>query len=259
MKNPRDENYWDMLMEMCCPVFRFLSFTTFMLVAYLVIFIVEAAIGLNRMGELLEIRLSTLVRMGANWPLDIREGAVWRLITAAVLHVNFLHFFGNWATTIILLSRIEYSFGTVRSIILYLITAIGGNIFSALIQPGSIKAGASTCLYGMLGVAFGYLLINWRGLNRIGPIMKCQLICICMMIIVFTLLFTSVGPNNIDVFGHLGGFLSGLFASCICPTIENNKYEKVWRIVTLVLLVAFNAICFALFYTIIDQASFLVV
>ena len=42
-----------MLIEMCCPVFKCFSFTTFMLVVYIAIFIAEAVIGLKKEGELL--------------------------------------------------------------------------------------------------------------------------------------------------------------------------------------------------------------
>jgi membrane associated rhomboid family serine protease len=103
------------------------------------------------------------------------------------------------------------------------LTAIGGNIFSAVCDPNSVKAGASTCLYGLLGVMIGYFIINWSGLNRIGPILKCQLVCLGVMLVVFTVLFTSVGPNNIDYFGHIGGFLTGLWLSSINHTIDNEK------------------------------------
>jgi rhomboid protease GluP len=250
VKNPNDEHYGDMLMDMCCPVFSCLSMTTAMLIIYLAIFIAEAAIGLQRSGDLLQIKIETLIEMGANWPILIRHGEVWRLITAAVLHVNFMHFFGNFTSTIILLSRFEYSFGTVRCIIFYIAAAISGNIFSALCVSNEVKAGASTSLYGLLGVMLGYLIINWSGLNCIGPILKCQLICVCFMLILFTILFTSVsGPTNIDYYGHLGGFLAGLWLSAINPTIDNESCEKYLRIGAIVILVVQFIIFFVLFYT----------
>lgn len=92
-------------MDMCCPVFKLFSLTTVMLVIYLALFITECIMGLNRNGELLQINGETLTKLGANVPIEIRNGGVWRLITAAVLHVNFMHFFGNFTSTIILLSR----------------------------------------------------------------------------------------------------------------------------------------------------------
>ncbi len=186
--------------------------------------------------------------MGANHPLLIRQGQVWRLITAAVLHVNFMHFFGNFTSTIILLSRFEYSFGTVRCIIFYIVSAIAGNIFSALCQRQTIKAGASTCLYGILGVMIGYLIINWNGFARIGPVLKCQLISITLMLVVFTILFSSVGPDKIDYFGHLGGFLAGIWLSSINPTIENQNCERNCRFFAIFMLLIQLVLCFVLFY-----------
>ena len=59
----------DMLLEMCCPVFKCLSFTSVMLVVYLAVFIAESAIGLEKEGELLQIKGDTLIMMGANYPL----------------------------------------------------------------------------------------------------------------------------------------------------------------------------------------------
>lgn len=129
-----------------------------------------------------------------------------------------------------------------------MISAIAGNIFSAVCSTTTIKAGASTCLYGILGVMVGYIIINWSGFHKIGPILKCQLVCVCMMLIVFTILFTSVGPNNIDYFGHIGGFLAGLWLSSINPTIDNQNCERNFRIIAIVMLVIQLAICFTLFY-----------
>ena len=89
-----------------------------------------------------------------------------------------------------------------------------------MIQSNSsdIKAGASTALYGIIGIIIGYIVINWRGLNIIGSLLKCQLFCIGMIIIMFIFIFTP-GTNNIDYLGHLGGFLTGLWLISINPTI----------------------------------------
>lgn len=95
-----------MLKWTCCPVFKLLSFTTFILIVDLVMYIISLIMGLNKQGEFLEVQSDTLITLGANDPQKIRNGEVWRLITAAVLHLNLLHFLGNFVSTIILLSRI---------------------------------------------------------------------------------------------------------------------------------------------------------
>ena len=239
-----------MLKLTCCPVFKLLSFTTFILLVDLAMYIASLALGLNKQGEFLEVKSDTLIKLGANDPSKIRNGEVWRLITAAVLHLNLLHFLGNFVSTIILLSRIQYTFGTPKSILIYVVSAIGGNIFSAVCEPTTVKVGASTSLYGLLGVFFGYLIINWNGLNVIGPIMKCQLICIAIMLLLFIILFTSVTTGlGVDYFGHLGGFLTGLWLSAVHDTIVKTNRERNMRIVAGVCLFIQFLLCFVLFYT----------
>lgn len=77
-----------------------------------------------------------------------------------------------------------------------------------------MKIGASTSLYGMIGFIIGYVVINWDGVDGIGPGMKCQLYCTVSMMIVFVIFFTPIS-GNVDYFGHLGGFLGGLWLAGI--------------------------------------------
>ena len=82
--------------------------------------------------------------------------------------MDFIHILGNVFAAFILLTRIEYSFGPPLTFIIYIICAIGGNIFSLAVDSDSnyrnVKAGASTALYGLIGVLIGYLVINWSAL-----------------------------------------------------------------------------------------------
>lgn len=175
--------------------------------------------GLNKQGEFLEVKGETLIELGANYPPHIRSGQVYRLIAPIFLHVNFLHFFGNILIVFMFLTRIEHSFGPIRTFFLYILSGIGGNIFSAVCDYSTIKAGASTSLYGVIGVIFGYMIINWNGFNLIGSYLKCQLCCTSMTIILFIFFFSVIGTQNVDVYGHLGGFLTGLWLASINKTI----------------------------------------
>ena len=88
-------------------------------------------------------------------------------------------------TTFMFLSRVEYTFGVVKTLIIYLVSGIAGNLFSSLLNPGTVKVGASTALYGVIGVILAYIFINWNGLDLVGPVMKCQVWCTGFMIIIF--------------------------------------------------------------------------
>lgn len=132
------------------------------------------------------------------------------MLAAEFLHVHFMHLVGNFITTLIFVTRVEYSFGWLKTIAIYLISGIGGNIFSDLINPSEtiIKVGASTSLFGIIGVILAYVIINWKGLDVIGRILKCQIIFISAIVILFILILTPYN-SNIDYMGHLGGFITG--------------------------------------------------
>lgn len=117
-------------------------------------------------------------------------------------------------------------------------------------SPGAIKAGASTALFGIIGVILGYVIINWSGLDLVGPQMKCQIFCNALLIIMFTFIFTPASNGSgVDYMGHLGGFLAGLWMTSIGTTIINTKRENILRIVFGSLMVVQLLICFVVFYT----------
>jgi membrane associated rhomboid family serine protease len=105
-----------------------------------------------------------------------------------------------------------------------LISGIGGNIFSCLTNGSDnvVKAGASTCLYGIIGTIIGYIVLNWKGLDAVGRLLKCQLVFVGIMIIMFIFVLTPYS-DNIDYMGHLGGFITGLTICAIHDTIRNGK------------------------------------
>jgi rhomboid protease GluP len=118
---------------------------------------------------------------------------------------------------------VEYSFGWLKTILIYLVSGIGGNIFSDLTKPSDslIKVGASTSLFGIIGVILAYVIINWRGLDVIGRMLKCQMIFITVVVVLFILILTPYN-SNIDYMGHLGGFITGFLMIGIHQTIRND-------------------------------------
>lgn len=209
------------------------------------------SVGLDKSsGYLLNVNSDTLIQYGGNYQPKVLSGQVYRLVSAMFLHVYFMHIFGNLITTFMFLSRIEYTFGFWKTLIIYIVCGISGNIFSVVCAPGGVKAGASTALFGIIGVIMGYIIINWNGLDLVGRAMKCQIWCTGLMIIVFIFIFTPSSNNNsgIDYYGHLGGFLAGVWLSAIHDTIIQTTREKVFRIVFMLLLLIQLLVCFLVFY-----------
>ena len=68
LKNPREENYWDMLAYSLCPTFKFLSLTFLIVVADIAVFIFLAVVGLDKASDnLLQINGTTLIAYGGNY------------------------------------------------------------------------------------------------------------------------------------------------------------------------------------------------
>jgi rhomboid protease GluP len=174
-------------------------------------YIASIVMGIDKERKLLQIKATVLLDLGANFSPYVKKGEAWRLLSAQYLHINFIHFFGNVLTLLIFVSRVEYTFGWWKTLIIYTISGIGGNIFSCLTDPSLniVKAGASTSLYGIIGAIIGYIILNWRGLDVIGRLLKCQLVFVAAIIVLFIFVLTPYS-DNIDYMGHLGGFLTGL-------------------------------------------------
>jgi rhomboid protease GluP len=238
IRDPSKESYCDMLVFALCPTFKLLSLTTLVTIVNLAFFAFLLSEGIQIPSTyFLEVNGATLLKYGGNDLADVVSGQVYRLVSAMFMHIYFMHIFGNSVTAFMFLSRIEYTFGFVKTLIIYLVAGICGNIFSLACNPSpDVRAGASTALYGIIGIIMGYLVVNWRGLDLIGKAMKCQLWCTAATIIVFIFAFTPSG--NVDFYGHLGGFLAGVWLAAIHQPIVQEKREKVIRVVFAGLLAA---------------------
>lgn len=66
-------------------------------------------------------------------------------------------------------------------------------------------------------------------------------------LLLFVLIFTPFG-SNIDYYGHLGGFLAGIWLAAVHQTLIEETREKVIRVVFGVLLAIQLTACFVGFY-----------
>ena len=225
IKHPNDENYCDFFLYNICPVIRPLSFTVIICVIDLAIFVATLAVGINLAGNLLAVKAQTLYDFKAVYAISIYKGEVYRLLTAVALHANFMHIFGNLLTTVVILSRVEYTYGVWWSMLIYFVSGIGGNIFSVVVNGAPyniVSVGASTSLFGIIGLLLGYIIINYPALSFMGFKMRCNLIVTVIVMVMFSLL-VSAGISYVDNWGHLGGFLTGLWCSSFPTPLQSNR------------------------------------
>ena len=161
----------------------------------------------------------TLLKFGASYPDFIRAGEYYRLLTSAFLHIGFLHFLFNNYALYVIGSQLESFFGKTKYLIIYLGSAIFGNLMS-LLFTNSISAGASGAIFGLLGALlyFGY---HYR--VYLGNMMTSQIIPV--LILNFLLGFMIKG---IDLASHIGGFIGGLLLLwALGVTYKSKKNDKI--------------------------------
>lgn len=105
----------------------------------------------------------TLVRMGALVGDRALGPEWWRMLSCAFLHAGVIHVAMNGYVLFILGRGTERILGTERFLVVYVLSAVGGSLASALLQKGGFSVGASGAIWGLLA-AQGMLAFRPRGL-----------------------------------------------------------------------------------------------
>lgn len=133
----------------------------------------------------------------------LNNGAWWQLITPIFLHITFSHILFNAFSLFIFGPALETMLGKTRFATAFLATGVIANIAALFLEPAGFRHyGASGAIFGLLGI-FIYLVIFQR--DRISR----QDQTIIFVIVLVNLISSFIGAD-IDVMGHLIGFLSGL-------------------------------------------------
>ncbi|NVY96921.1 rhomboid family intramembrane serine protease [Lactobacillus sp. DCY120] len=173
----------------------------------------------------------TLVQSGAKVDLLVAHGQWWRLITPMFVHIGWQHLLLNAITLYFIGLNLEPLYGSLRFLILYLLTGIGGNLFSFAVGASGISAGASTALFGLFGlyVALGVTF-------RENPVIR-QWSRQFGVLIILNLGLDLFTPG-IDLWGHLGGALTGLGLGLVTKVAQiPPEISNLWRIIIIGFLI----------------------
>ena len=185
------------------------NLVTYILIAInILIYILTAFISRN----IYDIDSYTLLAFGAKVNELINSGQSWRLITCAFLHGGLAHIAFNMYALKIIGSEVEYAYGKVKYIGIYLISAIGASLFSYIFNADSISVGASGAIFGL----FGAMLIF--GIKNRDRIRKEYIINLFKVIVINIIIGVTI--SNIDNSAHIGGLIFGALSALI---LKNKK------------------------------------
>ena len=202
--------------------------TLTMLVVIAIVFAIEL-----RTGALSDAGALGLLQLGASSPALVREGAIWRLFTANLLHGGFLHLIMNGFALLSLGGLLERWLGAARFTFVLLISCVGGALASALAARGLFSVGISTGLFGLLG-ALAVIHLRHRAVLPAG-FRQSRTWWIVILALNFSL--PLVVPV-IDGTGHAGGFVAGFLATWLvdrglrAPTRTSARVAQLLAIVS---------------------------
>lgn len=134
----------------------------------------------------------------------IMNGEWWRAVTALTLHADGFHLFGNVMVGGIFIFWLAREFGNGLAWTLCLLVGTTGNLLNAWLQhPAHRSVGASTAVFGVLGIVATYNFLRYR--HHLGSRQLLPFAAGCAL-----LAMLGVGEETTDIGAHLFGFGSGL-------------------------------------------------
>jgi membrane associated rhomboid family serine protease len=136
----------------------------------------------------------------------IMDGQWWRLITALTLHANWQHLLGNLVIGGVFISRLCRDLRSGPGWLLLLAAGAFGNLINAWLQnPAHRAVGASTAIFGTVGILAAISMVRYR--QNLRPRRRWTLPVAAALGLLAML---GVGGENTDLGAHLFGFLFGL-------------------------------------------------
>lgn len=175
--------------------------------------------------------IQNMYRWGAMYgPAITEDHEYWRLVTAAFLHFGISHIANNMFLLLLMGDRLERALGHVKYLILYLVSAVGANLFSMVLDLRldpetfyrTVSAGASGAVFGVIG---GLLWAIVRNRGRLEDLSARQ-----MMIFAGLSFYYGLTAAGVDSKAHFGGLVTG-FVMCMFlyrPKRRGN-WAEVWQ------------------------------
>ncbi len=140
----------------------------------------------------------------------IMGGEIYRTVTALMLHANLPHLAGNMAGTAVFVTAVCYVTGWGVGLLMVLMSGVLGNFVNAVMyQSGHLSIGASTAIFGAVGILSGYQFLRKRRFTK-GRFAA----WIPLLGGLALLGMLGTGPH-VDLMAHFFGFCAGIVLGAI--------------------------------------------
>ncbi len=129
------------------------------------------------------------------------HGEPWRAVTALTLHADAAHLLGNVVACAVFVTALARIVGPGLAGVLVLVAGASGNVLAAALRgAGHTSVGASTAIFGAIGILGGLEFGRRRGRARAWLPIAGSLALLAML---------GTSPRS-DLLAHLFGFVAGI-------------------------------------------------
>lgn len=146
----------------------------------------------------------------------------YRLISAVFLHVDIYHLLSNMVMLWFLGNVLERRIGHIKYVLLYFVSAIGGNLLSSVyeIYNGDmfLSYGANGAIFGIVGAILVQVLTEggkWENITLPR-----------MLLMIIYLLYSGFTAQNVNNAGHIGGFITGFIVMGLFCVLKRLRKKK---------------------------------
>ena len=180
------------------------------------------------------------VDMGANIGMLTFNGEWWRLFSSMFVHGGLTHLLFNMYALWVIGSIVEKLFGSFGFICIYLISGIGGSVFSLYNHTFNVPSvGASGAVFGIFGALVSYAYFKKMPKKISLHILKNA----GLMILINAAIGFSI--PQIDNAAHIGGCIAGIIAAFFIGQDITRVNEKKRTVTALVSCVVTAIIVFS--------------
>lgn len=151
----------------------------------------------------------------------LERGEAWRLFTSIFVHFDAVHLFSNLLGLVLFGLRVEDLFGRWKTLVVYFGSGIFANVVDLALLPANVaSAGASGCIYGLIGAYYVGVGRHDKRLLQQGVVAT----------LVYAALSYRPGVNPFaHLFGAVGGILLALLFTRGAGTSGQRSELERWR------------------------------
>lgn len=154
----------------------------------------------------------------------IRNGELWRIVTALGLHLDLGHLLGNLFFGALFGLFLGQFVGSGVAWLGVLVAGGLGNLANAWLQPPwHSSAGASTAVFAALGMLSAYVWRRRGDFDARWPVRWAPI-----MAGIALLAYTGAGGERTDVGAHLTGFVCGLASGVLFGSVSQGWFRNRW-------------------------------